>query len=150
MVIALLVLILLAVLFPGFMRAVFIGFIALFVLAFILTPTHSKAQSVTSGEDYLVDWKERVGHPITVGPCTLVMANDLATPCAVGRVLWSPGPIVVDAATMDRSDLRRALKECTGFEEKTRCAVSFMTGTVQEKYPGQPQIMGAKLTWVSP
>lgn len=41
MIIAVLILILLAILFPGFMRAVFIGFIALFMLAMVLAPAHS-------------------------------------------------------------------------------------------------------------
>lgn len=48
MIISLLVLILLAILFPGFMRTVFVGFIALFLLAMILAPAHS-SDGLSSG-----------------------------------------------------------------------------------------------------
>lgn len=123
---------------------------ALFAVMMVISSAEPNAQSVVSGEDYLVDWKEMIGRIVSVGPCMLVIANDIVITCSVGRLLLSPGAIGIDASTMDRADLRRALKECTGFEEKRRCSVSFTSGTVQEKYPGQPMIVGAKLTWLAP
>lgn len=68
MIIALLVLILLAILFPGFMRAVFLGLIAAFMLALVLAPAHAGDGLVDGPPEYDVErnctllFKEHAGY----------------------------------------------------------------------------------------
>lgn len=92
MIIALLVLILLAILFPGFMRAVFVGLIALFMLAMVRAPAHSSDGPLLGFPEYNVERNcENLYSP----------RNDLYNQCiaeeeAGYRALWFVWPSIPD------------------------------------------------------
>jgi hypothetical protein len=92
--------------------------------------------------DFLVDWKSLIGQTVTVTGCSLQQAGDTIVVCSAG----SQGTFFIDGNTLAREDLRRALRECAGFEKGDECRVD-VTGNATEGVLGGPELTNAAMKW---
>ena len=86
--------------------------------------------------DFLVDWRSLLRQTVTVTGCSLIEATTTYVVCSAG----SRGHFYIDANTLAREDLRRALRTCAGFNEGDDCRAD-VTGDVTED-----DVLGAELT----
>lgn len=77
--------------------------------------------------DFLVDGADLVGQAVTITGCRFGAATDSQVLCSAG----TQGSVSIDSKTLNREDLRRALRQCSDFSALAppSCAGS-ATGTV--------------------
>ena len=77
--------------------------------------------------DFLVDRDDMIGQIVTITGCRFGAATDSQVLCSAG----TQGSISIESKTLNREDLRRALRQCSEFSTlaPTSCAGS-VTGTV--------------------
>ena len=94
--------------------------------------------------DFLVDWKSLIGQTVTVSNCTIESADISVVRCSAGR----QGLFHIDSDTLAREDLRRALRECAGFEAGNECRAD-VTGNVTEDSFGEVKLKDASMKWAA-
>jgi hypothetical protein len=77
--------------------------------------------------DFIVDGSDLIGQTVTVTGCKFAAASESSVLCSAG----SPGSVIIDGRTLNREDLRRALRTCSGFMTPPNCMGS-VTGTVDK------------------
>ena len=92
--------------------------------------------------DFLVDWRSLLRQTVTVTGCLLQQAEATSVVCSAG----SQGMFFIDGDTLAREGLRRALRECAGFEKGDECRVD-VTGEVSENTLGMPKLLDAAMKW---
>jgi hypothetical protein len=105
----------------------------------------STAWSQTSLDiiDFLVDGQDHIGKTVTITNCRFGMATDSVVLCSAG----SPGNVSIDSKSLQREDLRKALRECSGFTLTTPSACTgSVTGIVEKGLFGL-KIMKAAIGW---
>ncbi|WP_346357995.1 hypothetical protein [Bosea sp. (in: a-proteobacteria)] len=91
--------------------------------------------------DFLVDGADLVGKTVTVTGCKFTAATDTSVLCSAGM----QGNAFIDSKTLDREDLRRALRNCGGFVAPPQCLGS-VTGQVT-KGPLGLRLSKASIGW---
>ena len=105
-------------------------------------PTEKPALKTMDVIDSLVDRKSLIGQTVTVTGCLLQQAGDRIVVCSAG----SQGSFFIDGNTLAREDLRRALRECAGFDgDECRVAV---TGNVSGDAFGA-ELTNAAMKWAA-
>jgi hypothetical protein len=95
--------------------------------------------------DFLVDRASFLGRRVTVTGCQIVFANANQVQCRVNN--GGSSSFYVDAKSLDRESLRRALKVCTGYEARRECEAD-ITGVVV-KVLNDPGLKDATFKWRS-
>lgn len=93
--------------------------------------------------DFLVDGGDLVGKTVTITGCKFAAATASSVLCSAG----TQGNAFIDSKTLDREDLRRALRNCGGFIAPPQC-IGSVTGQVT-KGPLGLQLSKASIGWPS-
>jgi hypothetical protein len=105
-----------------------VAIVALALLATASGPDRAIAQNRTVDViDFLVDRDDLIGQVVTVTGCRFGAATDSQVLCSAG----AQGSVSIESKTLDREDLRKALRQCSEFTAlaPASCAGS-VTGTV--------------------
>lgn len=110
----------------------------------IAAPREAAAESKTVDIiDFLVDGADLVGKTVTITGCKFTAATDTSVLCSAG----TQGNAFIDSKTLDREDLRRALRSCGGFIAPPPC-IGSVTGQVT-KGPLGLRLSKASIGWPS-
>ncbi len=109
----------------------------------VAAPAEKPALKTMDVVDFLVDWKSLVGQTVTVTGCSLEHADTTYVACSAG----SQGSLFVHSDTLAREDLRRALRECAGFENGDECRAD-VTGNVSGDAFGA-ELTNAAIKWAA-
>lgn len=91
--------------------------------------------------DFLVDGQDFVGQRVTITGCKFSAASASSMLCSAGMA----GNTIIDTKSLAREDLRRALRQCSGFTVPDECAGS-VTGTITKNSFGL-SVTKAALGW---
>lgn len=91
--------------------------------------------------DFLVDAEGLIGKTVTVTGCQFTAATTHGVLCSAGM----PGNFTIEGKSLDKEDLRRALKTCSSFGDNPAC-IGSVTGTVRKGSFGI-QLEKSKIKW---
>jgi hypothetical protein len=119
------------------------GAAGLALAALVMTAPQEAAAEIKTVDiiDFLVDGAELVGKTVTITSCKFTAASDSSVLCSAG----TQGNAFIDSKTLDREDLRRALRSCASFIASPQC-IGSVTGLVT-KGPLGLRLSKASIGW---
>jgi hypothetical protein len=91
--------------------------------------------------DFVVDAKSLIGQRVTITSCGLENASSMVVMCAA-----KAGVANIDPDTFAREDLRRSLRQCSGYAAPPECKVA-VTGTIATTLAGGVILRNAEIDW---
>ena len=112
-------------------------------------PDKSPANRELSVRDAVGGGAELRGQRVRLTSCTIVEANPDDLQCQEGTGGEDAAIVLIDGATLDRTDARRAFVHCKDDTPHPRCHAQ-VSGTVHVDEEGEAQIKDARIDWRNP